>query len=96
MLVGTLSKFARDIALLMQSEIGEAFEGISDSRGGSSTMPQKHNPVSCAAVLAIHGRMPALAATMLQAMPQEHERGLGLWQASGKLSQNLSVSLRLH
>lgn len=80
-LTGTLAKFARDIALLMQAEVGEASEGAGDDRGGSSTMPQKHNPVSCAAVLAIHTRMPALAATMLHAMPQEHERGLGLWQA---------------
>lgn len=81
MLTGTLAKFARDIALLMQAEVGEASEGAGEARGGSSTMPQKHNPVSCAAVLAIHARMPALASTMLHAMPQEHERGLGLWQA---------------
>ena len=80
-LTGTLGKFARDIALLMQAEIGEAFEARADGRGGSSTMPQKHNPIACAAVLAVHARMPALAATMLHAMLQEHERGLGLWQA---------------
>ena len=80
-LTGTLGKFAHDIALLMQAEIGEAFEARADGRGGSSTMPQKHNPIACAAVLAVHARMPALAATMLHAMLQEHERGLGLWQA---------------
>ena len=48
---------------------------------GSSTMPHKQNPVACAAVIAAHARMPGLASTMLLAMPQEHERGLGLWQA---------------
>jgi 3-carboxy-cis,cis-muconate cycloisomerase len=80
-LTGTLSKFARDIALLMQSEVGEAGEEADEGRGGSSTMPHKHNPVACAAVIATHARMPGLAATMLLAMPQEHERGLGLWQA---------------
>ena len=79
-LTGSLAKFAHDVALLMQPEIGEASEGNHD-RGGSSTMPHKHNPVACAAVLAAHTRMPGLAATMLLAMPQEHERGLGLWQA---------------
>lgn len=78
---GSLAKFARDIALLMQIEVGEASESESGSRGGSSTMPHKHNPVACAAVIAGHARMPALVATMLHAMPQEHERGLGLWQA---------------
>jgi 3-carboxy-cis,cis-muconate cycloisomerase len=80
-LTGTLAKFARDIALLMQSEVGEAGEAAGDGRGGSSTMPHKHNPVACAAVIATHARMPGLAATMLAAMTQEHERGLGSWQA---------------
>jgi 3-carboxy-cis,cis-muconate cycloisomerase len=80
-LTGSLAKFARDIALLMQAEIGEASEPISAARGSSSTMPNKHNPVACAAILAAHARMSGLAAIMLNAMPQEHERGLGLWQA---------------
>ncbi len=80
-LTGSLGKFARDIALLMQSEIGEASEGGGEGRGGSSTMPHKRNPVACAAVIAAHERMPGLVVTMLHAMPQEHERGLGLWQA---------------
>jgi 3-carboxy-cis,cis-muconate cycloisomerase len=78
---GTLGKFARDIALLMQSEVAEVSEGWGEGRGGSSTMPHKHNPVACAAVIAVQARMPGLASTMLHAMPQEHERGLGLWQA---------------
>ena len=80
-LTGSLAKFARDIALLMQSEIGEASESKDERRGGSSTMPHKHNPVACAAIIAAHARMAGLAGTMLHAMPQEHERGLGLWQA---------------
>jgi 3-carboxy-cis,cis-muconate cycloisomerase len=80
-LTGTLAKFGRDVALLMQAEVGEASEGGEAGRGGSSTMPHKHNPISGAALLAIHAKMPGLASTMLHAMPQEHERGLGLWQA---------------
>jgi 3-carboxy-cis,cis-muconate cycloisomerase len=80
-LTGTLAKFGRDVALLMQAEVGEATEGGGQERGSSSTMPHKHNPVASAALLAIHARMPGLAATMLYAMPQEHERGLGWWQA---------------
>jgi 3-carboxy-cis,cis-muconate cycloisomerase len=79
-LTGSLAKFARDIALLMQVEVSEISESDGE-RGGSSTMPHKHNPVACAAVLAIHARIPGLVATMLYAMPQEQERGLGLWQA---------------
>jgi 3-carboxy-cis,cis-muconate cycloisomerase len=84
-LTGSLAKFARDLALLMQAEVGEASEGGSQSAGGSSTMPHKHNPVASAAVIAAHERMPGLAATMLHALPQEHERGLGLWQAEWEI-----------
>lgn len=80
-LTGTLAKFGRDVVLLMQSEVGEVAESASEGRGGSSTMPHKHNPVAGAALIAIHARMPGLAATMLHAMPQEHERAPGLWQS---------------
>ena len=44
-------------------------------------MPQKRNPIASAAVLACAARMPGLVATLITAMTQEHERGLGLWQA---------------
>jgi 3-carboxy-cis,cis-muconate cycloisomerase len=49
--------------------------------GGSSTMPHKRNPVGASVVLAAAVRAPGLVATMIAAMPQEHERGLGGWQA---------------
>ena len=81
LLIGSLGKFAKDIALLMQGEVGEVSEPAGEGRGGSSTMPQKQNPIACATILACAARAPGLVATMLVAMPQEHERGLGLWQA---------------
>jgi len=81
LLVGTLGKFAKDIALLMQAEVAEVAEPTAEGRGGSSTMPHKQNPIACATILACAARVPGLVSTMLVAMPQEHERGLGLWQA---------------
>jgi 3-carboxy-cis,cis-muconate cycloisomerase len=81
LLVGTLGKIADDISLLMQTEVGEAYEPTAAGRGGSSTMPQKHNPVGSAVVLAAAIRVPALVSTLLAAMVQEHERGLGNWLA---------------
>ena len=47
-LTGTLGKMARDISLLMQGEVGEAAEPGGEGRGGSSTMPQKRNPIASA------------------------------------------------
>jgi 3-carboxy-cis,cis-muconate cycloisomerase len=81
LLVGTIGKLARDIALLSQSEIAEVAEPAADGRGGSSSMPHKQNPVGCAVALAAAVRVPGLVSTMLAAMPQEQERGLGGWQA---------------
>ena len=81
LLVGTLGKIARDVSLQTQTEIAEVFEPAGDGRGGSSTMPHKRNPVACAVVLAAADRVPALACSLLSAMPQEHERGLGGWHS---------------
>src|SRR5262249_53280214 len=47
-LIGAGGKIARDISLMMQTEIGEVFEPAGAGRGGSSTMPHKRNPVACA------------------------------------------------
>jgi 3-carboxy-cis,cis-muconate cycloisomerase len=75
---GALGKIARDISLLTQTEVGEV---TMSGGGGSSTMPHKRNPVGCAVALAAATRAPGLVATLLAAMPQELERGLGGWHA---------------
>jgi len=80
-LTGSLGKIARDISLLMQSEVAEVAEPGGEGRGGSSTMPQKRNPIACALVLAAAQRVPGLITSFLSAMLQEHERGLGGWQS---------------
>jgi 3-carboxy-cis,cis-muconate cycloisomerase len=80
-LVGNLGKIAKDISLLMQTEIGEVFEPAGAGKGGSSTMPHKRNPVGCVAILAAAQRAPGLVSTLMLAMPQDHERATGLWHA---------------
>lgn len=89
-LCASLGKMARDVSLLMQSEIAEAAEPRGDERGGdqrggSSAMPQKHNPAGCAVALAAAVRVPGLVASFFAAMVQEHERGLGGLQAEWPL-----------
>ena len=80
-LTGTLGKMARDISLLMQNEVGEVAEPGGDGRGGSSTMPHKRNPIGCTVTLAAANRVPGLVSSFLSGMIQEHERGVGGWQA---------------
>jgi 3-carboxy-cis,cis-muconate cycloisomerase len=80
-LMGSLAKIARDISLHMQGEIDELREPSEPGKGGSSAMPHKHNPVGCMHILAAANRTPAIVSSLLSAMPQEHERGLGGWQS---------------
>lgn len=80
-LVGSLGKIAKDLSLMAQGEIAELAEPTGKGRGGSSAMPHKRNPVSCMTALAVAGRVPQHAAALLANMGQEHERGLGNWQA---------------
>jgi 3-carboxy-cis,cis-muconate cycloisomerase len=78
---GSCGKIARDVSLLMQTDVGEAFEPSSEGRGGSSTMPHKRNPVASATALAASTMAPNLAATIFAAQVQEHERSAGPWHA---------------
>jgi len=80
-LIGAIGKIARDLSLLAQGEVAEAFEPRVDGRGGSSAMAHKRNPTGCQVALAAAARAPQLAASLIAALPQEHERGLGGWQA---------------
>jgi 3-carboxy-cis,cis-muconate cycloisomerase len=80
-LAGSCGKIARDVALLMQADVGEAFEPAAPGPGASSAMPQGRHPTDAAAELAAATIAPNLVATILAAQVQEHERGLGSWQA---------------
>ncbi len=88
---GAAGKIGRDVALLAQTEVGEAVERPAPGRGGSSTMPQKRNPVAASIALAAAGRAPGLVATLLGSMVQEHERGLGGWQVEWDTLPDLVV-----
>ncbi|WP_339465969.1 MULTISPECIES: 3-carboxy-cis,cis-muconate cycloisomerase [unclassified Pseudomonas] len=81
LIAGSLGKLGRDISLLMQTEVAEVFEPSAPGKGGSSTMPHKRNPVGAAVLIGAATRVPGLVSTLFSAMPQEHERSLGLWHA---------------
>jgi 3-carboxy-cis,cis-muconate cycloisomerase len=78
---GTCGKIARDVQLMMQTDVAEAFEPSGEGRGGSSTMPHKRNPVAAATALAAATMAPNLAATIFATLVQDHERSAGPWHA---------------
>jgi len=80
-IAGSCGKIARDVSLLMQTDVAEAFEPAAPGRGGSSTLPHKRNPTAAAAALAAATIAPNLLATIFAGQVQEHERAVGGWQA---------------
>lgn len=76
---GTAAKISGDVALLMQQEVAEASEPAAPGRGGSSTLPQKRNPVGAAAVGAAARRAIALVGLYYESLAGEHERHLTSW-----------------
>jgi len=80
--IGECGKIARDVTLLMQTEIAEVAEPAAAGRGGSSTMPQKRNPALSAQILAASNLAPGLVSSLLAGLVHEQERGTGGWQAS--------------
>jgi 3-carboxy-cis,cis-muconate cycloisomerase len=81
LVAGTVGKIALDVALMTQTEVAEVSEPGGPGRGGSSTMPQKRNPVAATEVSACVRGVNAQVGLLLGAMVQEHERAAGAWQA---------------
>jgi 3-carboxy-cis,cis-muconate cycloisomerase len=77
---GAIAKPARDVILLAQAEVGEVHEGTPGA-GGSSTLPQKRNPIAAVSAVACAQPAPALVASLLGSMAHEHERAAGSWHA---------------
>ena len=78
---GAMAKVAGDVAHLAQTEVGEASEGAAPGKGGSSALPQKHNPVDATSAIASARLAIGEVPVILSAMAQEHERAVGGWQA---------------
>ena len=75
-LSGSLGKLAQDYLLLAQSEVAE----LRGAGGGSSTMPQKQNPIVAELVLACASVNAGLLSALARSGVQEHERGTHGWQ----------------
>jgi len=80
MLTASQAKMAQDIILLAQNEVGEVAESDEPGRGGSSSMPQKRNPIVSELIIAAARTNASLLSAMHHAMIQEHERATHGWQ----------------
>ncbi len=104
LLTSSCAKLALDVRLMMQTEVGEAFEPFQAGRGSSSTMPQKRNPVAGNFAHACAALVRQQASVLTEAMVQDHERATGPFQmewaavpeifclAAGALSHTVSLA----
>ena len=79
-LTATCAKFATDLKLMMQLEVGEAREPYVPHRGSSSTMPQKRNPIGCAYICSMASSVRTMASSMVEAVVADFERSTGPWE----------------
>ena len=77
---GSLGKIAMHVKLLMQTDVADVFESFAPSRGSSSTMPQKRNPISCPYIHANISVVRQLAASLMGVMAADHECSTGPWE----------------
>ena len=77
LVTGSLGKLGQDVLLLAQNEVGEVREA---EGGGSSTMPQKSNPIRAEALVTLARRNATLVGGMHEAALHAHERDGAAWQ----------------
>lgn len=91
LVTGSLGKIGQDVALLAQSEVAEVREGGA-GRGGSSTMPQKANPIGAEILVTLARLNAGLLGTLHQAAIQEHERGGSGWSMEWALLPQMAAT----
>ena len=73
---GVLANFARDMRHLQRSEIGEVGEPFEEDQVGSSTMPQKRNPITFENVESLWKEFVPRIVTKYLDQVSEHQRDL--------------------
>jgi 3-carboxy-cis,cis-muconate cycloisomerase len=74
-------RIAAEIIRLEATEVGEAFEPSSDAHVGSSTMPQKRNPMTCEYVVASARLLRASTGVLVDSPAHAGERDMSFWAA---------------
>lgn len=89
-----LGKIAGDVVLMSRPELGELTEPAAEGRGGSSTLPQKRNPVLSILVRSVAIEAPHLAASLHSAAAlASDERPDGAWHAEWRPLTGLLASV---
>lgn len=93
MVGATCAKLASEVILLQKTEVAEIAEPNTEQSVGSSTMPQKRNPMLSEGIVAagkLLAQQPSLA---VGAMVHQHERDMSAWQAEWKFLPDTAILL---
>ncbi len=74
-------RIASEIIRLQATEVAELSEPVADGHVGSSTMPQKRNPMVCEYVVATARLLRGATGVLADAPAHLHERDMGAWAA---------------
>lgn len=92
MLAATCSRIANEVILLQKTEVAEIEEHQSEGKIGSSTMPQKRNPMTAEGAVAAGRLVRRNVATALEGMLGQHERDMAVWQAEWSYLPDVSLT----
>jgi adenylosuccinate lyase/3-carboxy-cis,cis-muconate cycloisomerase len=74
-------RIAAEIVRLESTDVGEVAEPSSDAHVGSSTMPQKRNPMICEYLIASSRLLRGSTGVLVDSPPHASERDMGYWAA---------------
>ncbi|MFW9846965.1 MAG: lyase family protein, partial [Candidatus Thorarchaeota archaeon] len=76
LILGTVTDMANDFRHLQRTEIAEVFEGTEETQVGSSTMPQKRNPIGWENIVSHYKMIVPRLVTSYTNLISEHQRDL--------------------
>ena len=99
MVGSTLEKMAHEVEMLQKTEVAELEESFEPGKGASSTMPQKRNPATSEAIIALGHLLRAQVPAVMASMTQEHERDWWAihveWKSLSEMCLMLSAALAM-
>jgi 3-carboxy-cis,cis-muconate cycloisomerase len=85
LVAGLCERIAQEVIALQRTEISEVEEAQPAGKVGSSTMPQKRNPMTAEGIVATARMARAMIAPAFEILVGEHERDMSTWESEWDL-----------